>query len=76
MSTAQITGSDGLIQYAPDDDPDKWQCAHCGRLIDDKYEVQFKDITSGDWIVSCMDCYDDYYAFYQCPEDNADVVIL
>ncbi len=70
MSTQQITGSNGIVQYAPEDEPNKYQCAHCGELFYKNSIVEFRDTTSGDMIISCLDCYDDYYAFYQCPEQS------
>ena len=63
MSTDQITGNNGMLEYAPEEDNNE-NCERCGKII---YEIVHLEYTRNGMLktmVVCQKCYDEYYEFY------------
>ena len=70
MSTSQITGRNGVLQFAPDDsykpDPNKGliQCESCEKYFAEDFMIDVKLCNGKLTKTVCLDCYERKYDFY------------
>jgi hypothetical protein len=69
MSTDQITGRNGQLQYGPDNDYEEpaeggFRCESCGKIRDEAEEIHLARYKGKFTLCICGECFDKKYEFY------------